>query len=44
MNATEIMIVLLLLRLIIPVSLLLLIGEMARRRHLDTMQRTRGGL
>jgi hypothetical protein len=44
MNATEIISILLLLRVVLPVGLLLWIGENVRRRASTDFQRISGGL
>jgi hypothetical protein len=44
MNATGILVTMLLLRLIIPLGLLLWIGEIARRRQLAQFHRSTGQL
>ncbi len=44
MNATEIISILLLLRVVLPVGLLLWIGENVRRRRSTDFQRISGGL
>ena len=44
MNATEILLVMFLLRVVLPVSLLLWIGEKAHQRQLANLHRVPGGL
>jgi hypothetical protein len=44
MNATEIILMLLLIRLVIPLSLLLWVGESVQHRRLASFHRISGGL